>query len=141
MVWTLVEPGVAITAASLITIQPLLRALNFTGFGSTGNSSSRNLTPGNISGSIGPNISQRRDDSQIANWSMLSSAVKGPEVPPKDKGGVGVGTRPASDTRSEEYIFQGVGPTEQVEERIWRTRTVTVVVDPRPRSWSQSRCR
>ncbi|KAF8860571.1 hypothetical protein BDZ45DRAFT_724503 [Acephala macrosclerotiorum] len=32
MVWTLVEPGVAITAASLVTIRPLLRSLNFTGF-------------------------------------------------------------------------------------------------------------
>ncbi|KAH8667439.1 hypothetical protein BGZ60DRAFT_377245 [Tricladium varicosporioides] len=32
MVWTLVEPGVAICAASLITIRPLLRMLRFPGF-------------------------------------------------------------------------------------------------------------
>ncbi|CZR65727.1 related to integral membrane protein pth11 [Phialocephala subalpina] len=32
MVWTLVEPGVAITAASLITIRPLLRSFNLAGF-------------------------------------------------------------------------------------------------------------
>lgn len=32
MVWTLVEPGVAITAAALITVRPLLRALKFPGF-------------------------------------------------------------------------------------------------------------
>jgi hypothetical protein len=139
MVWTLVEPGVAITAASLITIRPLLRALNLTGFGSTGNSSSRNLTSGNISGSMGPDVSQRRDDFHLANWGTLSSVVNGPEVPAKDKSGVRVGTRPASDTGSEEYIFQGAGPTEQVEERIWRTRTVTVVIDPRSRSQSQPR--
>ena len=35
MVWTLVEPGVAIIAASLVTIRPLLRSLNFSGFDST----------------------------------------------------------------------------------------------------------
>ncbi|KAF4637321.1 hypothetical protein G7Y89_g768 [Cudoniella acicularis] len=32
MIWTLIEPGVAITAASLITIRPLLRAIHFPGF-------------------------------------------------------------------------------------------------------------
>lgn len=140
MVWTLVEPGVAITAASLITIRPLLRALNFAGFGSTGNSSSRNLTSGNISRSIGPSASQKRDDFHLANWSTLSSVVNGPEVPPKDKDGVRVGTRRASDTGSEEYIFQGARSPGQVEEGIRRTRTVTVVVDPRSRSRSRPRC-
>ena len=35
MVWTLVEPGVAITAASLATIRPLLRRLRVSGFLST----------------------------------------------------------------------------------------------------------
>ncbi|KUJ14592.1 uncharacterized protein LY89DRAFT_752697 [Mollisia scopiformis] len=34
MVWTLIEPGIAITAASLVTIRPLLRALNLSGFSS-----------------------------------------------------------------------------------------------------------
>ena len=36
MVWTLVEPGVAIVAASLATIRPLLRAWRIRGFDSTG---------------------------------------------------------------------------------------------------------
>lgn len=36
MVWTLVEPGIAIVAASLVTIRPLLRLLKLRGFGSTG---------------------------------------------------------------------------------------------------------
>ncbi|KAL2114554.1 hypothetical protein VUR80DRAFT_4537 [Thermomyces stellatus] len=36
MVWTLVEPGVAIVAASLATIRPLLRAWSIRGFDSTG---------------------------------------------------------------------------------------------------------
>ncbi|KAK7749708.1 hypothetical protein SLS53_000287 [Cytospora paraplurivora] len=35
MVWTLVEPGVAITAASLVTIRPLLRQIRLKGFEST----------------------------------------------------------------------------------------------------------
>lgn len=35
MVWTLVEPGVAITAASLVTIRPLLRQIRLRGFEST----------------------------------------------------------------------------------------------------------
>jgi len=38
MVWTLVEPGVAIIASSLATIRPLLRALRIRGFESTGRS-------------------------------------------------------------------------------------------------------
>lgn len=39
MVWTLVEPGVAIVASSLVTIRPLLRQLRLKGFESTGHSS------------------------------------------------------------------------------------------------------
>ncbi|ORY71811.1 uncharacterized protein BCR38DRAFT_454241 [Pseudomassariella vexata] len=38
MVWTLVEPGVAIVASSLVTIRPLLRAWRIQGFQSTENS-------------------------------------------------------------------------------------------------------
>ncbi|KAM0813635.1 hypothetical protein AB5N19_13633 [Seiridium cardinale] len=38
MVWTLIEPGVAIVASSLITIRPLLRAWRISGFQSTENS-------------------------------------------------------------------------------------------------------
>lgn len=35
MVWTLIEPGVAIVASSLATIRPLLRAMRIRGFEST----------------------------------------------------------------------------------------------------------
>ncbi|KAI1377203.1 hypothetical protein F4677DRAFT_48593 [Hypoxylon crocopeplum] len=38
MVWTLIEPGVAIVASSLVTIRPLLRLWKVKGFGSTGQS-------------------------------------------------------------------------------------------------------
>ncbi len=36
MVWTLIEPGVAIIASSLATIRPLLRAMGIKGFQTTG---------------------------------------------------------------------------------------------------------
>lgn len=38
MVWTLIEPGVAIVASSLVTIRPLLHAMRIKGFVSTENS-------------------------------------------------------------------------------------------------------
>ncbi|PKS05246.1 hypothetical protein jhhlp_008617 [Lomentospora prolificans] len=47
MVWTLIEPGVAIVAASLATIRPLLRAMRFKGFETTGRTGkSTNLQSG-----------------------------------------------------------------------------------------------
>jgi hypothetical protein len=50
MVWTLVEPGVAIIASSLATIRPLLRAMRIRGFEST------DRTPSSgISGKRNPN--------------------------------------------------------------------------------------
>lgn len=41
MVWTLVEPGVAIIASSLVTVRPLLRQWRLKGFESTGRSDQR----------------------------------------------------------------------------------------------------
>lgn len=41
MVWTLVEPGVAIVASSLVTIKPLLRRMRLRGFESTEKSRSK----------------------------------------------------------------------------------------------------
>lgn len=54
MVWTLVEPGVAIIASSLATIRPLLRAMRVRGFESTdhtystGRSATARSKPNNI---------------------------------------------------------------------------------------------
>jgi hypothetical protein len=45
MVWTLIEPGVAIMASSLATIRPLLRAWRVRGFQSTENSNSKRTGP------------------------------------------------------------------------------------------------
>ncbi|ROW02899.1 hypothetical protein VSDG_01695 [Cytospora chrysosperma] len=44
MVWTLVEPGVAIVASSLVTIRPLLRRIRLRGFETTGQSRSVPVT-------------------------------------------------------------------------------------------------
>lgn len=51
MVWTLVEPGVAIVASSLVTIRPLLRKMRLKGFEST--ERSRVLQRTGQSGSLG----------------------------------------------------------------------------------------
>ncbi|KAL2280435.1 hypothetical protein FJTKL_12655 [Diaporthe vaccinii] len=51
MVWTLVEPGVAIVASSLVTIRPLLRKMRLKGFEST--ERSRGLQYTGQSGSFG----------------------------------------------------------------------------------------
>jgi hypothetical protein len=51
MVWTLVEPGVAIVASSLVTIRPLLRKMRLKGFESTERSRGLRFTP--QSGSLG----------------------------------------------------------------------------------------
>lgn len=45
MVWTLVEPGVAIVASSLVTIRPLLRKMRLKGFESTERSRGLHYTP------------------------------------------------------------------------------------------------
>jgi hypothetical protein len=45
MTWTVIEPGVAIIAASLATIRPLLRAMRVHGFGSTGRSRTAHSSP------------------------------------------------------------------------------------------------
>ncbi|KAH8746846.1 hypothetical protein BGZ57DRAFT_972142 [Hyaloscypha finlandica] len=62
MVWTLVEPGVAITAACLVTMRPLLRALKFPGFESDPAAQHTPLT--------------LRNDISGGHWSTISSHGK-----------------------------------------------------------------
>jgi hypothetical protein len=62
MVWTLVEPGVAITAACLVTIRPLLRTLKMRGFESTPAGQHTTLT--------------LRNDITGGHWSTISSHGK-----------------------------------------------------------------
>ena len=60
MVWTLVEPGVAIIAACLVTMRPLLRTLNLRGFESDPAAQNTPLT-------------LRNDISSGGHWSTISS--------------------------------------------------------------------
>jgi hypothetical protein len=60
MVWTLIEPGMAITAACLVTMRPLLRCLNLRGFEST---PAAQQTP----------LTLRNDVSSGGHWSTISS--------------------------------------------------------------------
>ncbi|KAJ2906606.1 putative integral membrane family protein [Zalerion maritima] len=62
MVWTLVEPGVAISAASLVTIRPLLRAWRLKGFESTDRYGSRRY--GMPSGGNGSVMNSRQGKSR-----------------------------------------------------------------------------
>jgi hypothetical protein len=129
--WTLVEPGIAITAASLITIRPLLRALNFKGFDSTdpytNNPSRSHQTPGTHNVRL-------KDDIPASHWQNITSSSgpsKGDLTIPeglKKKDGSMVQTRAVGeDSSSEEYILQGLE-----EEGIRMTVNVTVSRD----TWS-----
>ena len=62
MVWTLVEPGVAITAACLVTTRPLLRTLKMKGFESDPAAQNTPLT--------------LRNDLSGGHWSTISSHGK-----------------------------------------------------------------
>jgi hypothetical protein len=127
MVWTLIEPGIAITAASLITIRPLLRALNLKGFDSTDPSRSRpTATHQSIS---------LRNDIPADSWNA-SSTYTGPFKPAESRKTATVAEGPVearhrndperdSDTGSEEYILQGA---------VGITRTVDVTISHDKRS-------
>lgn len=52
MVWTLVEPGVAIVASSLVTVRPLLRAWRLSGFTSTDRTPGMSGVNGGMSGGM-----------------------------------------------------------------------------------------
>ncbi|CAN8095686.1 unnamed protein product [Discula destructiva] len=73
MVWTLIEPGVAIVAASLVTIRPLLRQLRLKGFETSERSRSRNFWPrygrstGGFSESSGKKLSKGSKRSRAAS--------------------------------------------------------------------------
>jgi hypothetical protein len=127
MVWTLVEPGVAITAASLITIRPLLRALNFSGFDST-NPYTNNQYPSRSRPTAGTNNLSLRNDIPTGNWQNLTSSSAPSNgdlsVPERlwKKDGAKRSTRAVTDdSGSEEYILEGIR----------RTVNVTVISDER----------
>jgi hypothetical protein len=99
MVWTLVEPGVAITAACLVTMRPLLRALKFPGFESDPAAQPTPLT--------------LRNDISGGHWSTISS--HGKESQSQSGGGDGGHKRNFSLTALER--LNGLGRQETGVER------------------------
>ncbi|OIW29715.1 hypothetical protein CONLIGDRAFT_341213 [Coniochaeta ligniaria NRRL 30616] len=93
MVWTLIEPGVAIIASSLVTIRPLLHAMRVKGFLSPDNStaplSATNRAPRTIGGGTpgGPRRARDRDrDTDIRLSDMDPREYPGPpQRPPPPK--------------------------------------------------------
>lgn len=94
MIWTIIEPGVAIVASSLATIRPLLRAMRIRGFESTdhkstGNSFRRSLHQQPIalrSDDVAlTSQSQRSPHSQPSNEALSSNLHVMLEPPQSDK--------------------------------------------------------
>jgi hypothetical protein len=128
MAWTLVEPGIAITAASLITIRPLLRALNFKGFDSTDPDTNNPSRSSQIPGTHNLSL---RSDIPASHWQNITSSSgpsKGDLTIPKGlkkKDRRRVQTQAArEDSSSEGYILQGLE-----EEGIRMTANVIVSRD------------
>lgn len=122
MVWTLVEPGVAIVASSLATIRPLLRAMKVKGFESTDYATTTNLSTANRASamrSFGTRSKHRSmpdygpDDVSLTDVELNHEAKRQShsdttdvniwhdESPSRHSNG------PASPVRSEVYVIQG----------------------------------
>lgn len=116
MVWTVVEVGVAITAASLVTIRPLLRVLKFTGFGSSGTTFGTSASNNNA-GSIGQHAGQDEDTFYLGSWAALSSITGG-------KSEQNARAQGNNDAASEEYILQGSSTEQNDPDGVMWTRAV-----------------
>jgi hypothetical protein len=152
MVWTLVEPGVAIAAASLITIRPLLRALNLSGFDSSPVAASRSRYSGHLNRgqpilrndipagerwAISSVSSKGVGDKELHNVDSRTvlDAQKGNRIVEHDEEG-DIGVRINSGgmgSWSQEYILEELakekGSRRSIGNIIGVTRTVEVVVD------------
>lgn len=138
MVWTLVEPGVAIIAASLVTIRPLLRTLKLHGFSSDPSSRAYHF-----SSSRHQQLSLRNDIPD-GNWGESSiSAGGGTELKStpsrhawKGRGSVHINdklsesSRMGTDAESEEYILERGegGITRTVDVRVHHHRLSSVEI-------------
>ena len=126
MVWTVVEIGLAITAASLITTRPLLRALKFRGFGASEITTYGANSTHNTNQSMGQRSGQDMDLYHMGNWRAISSISGG-----DGKISQNVRGRLEGPAASEEYILQGMPAEEKDIQGIKRTRTVIVAIDPK----------
>lgn len=109
MIWTLIEPGIAIIAASLVTLRPLLRVIKLKGF------ESDNIYPSHRSAR--QNISLRTDV-PMENWTnsisvrpyieSIGGRVNTQQSGAKITDDARAQERAVSDNGSEEYILQGL---------------------------------
>ena len=129
MVWTVVEVGVAITAASLVTIRPLLRVLKFNGFGSAGENFSTSASNNNPR-SMGQNVGQDEDTFHLGNWAALTSITSGSGKSEQNARAQGNNDAAAA---SEEYILQGTSAERNDSDGVMWTRTVNISIEPRSR--------
>jgi hypothetical protein len=127
MVWTLVEPGVAITAACLVTMRPLLRTLKLRGFESTPADQQTPLTLRNdISGGHWSTISSQGKESQGHKRNFSLTALD------KLNGSGRQDTRDLEregDAESESFAMDESGITKTVDVRVVHGRASQV--DPR----------
>jgi hypothetical protein len=132
MIWTLVEPGVAIVAASLATIRPLLRAMKIRGFdstqrygtgrSSTARSAGKRINNNNNNNNTGQNSIYAPQDVQLATverGATLSRDLTGvglsfdardkrlEDVPKHHRGDDNDNDDNPSDSKSEVYIIEG----------------------------------
>lgn len=148
MVWTIIEPGIAIVAASLVTIRPLLNALHFKGFNSSKNTSGYAQYSGREDGihlggnnrwantsfveadaqsgmkKAGKDLERSANiigSSKISSKSSKDTASSSPPVTltvPEKSHNYKVRDAPAGDASSEEYMLDGP--------RVVKTYNVTV---------------
>jgi hypothetical protein len=100
LTWSVVEPGTAITAASLATIRPLLRAYNITGFGSNATSSlptqpQKIPSRSGFQSLVGNVQNNRTSQRQQSPWPLKKTPA--------------VDIEQVGDGGSEEYILEGIG--------------------------------
>lgn len=143
MVWTIIEPGIAIFAASLVTIRPLLNSWNLRGFGSSKNTSNyamsgygggRGISLGGEAGwnkhtgpeTDGPSVSQKggvqsnRSIITAGGSKPLKSSFVGLSVIEKERGGTKGLDTPLGDGSSEEYILENQGVVKTVDVTVSR---------------------
>ncbi|KAH7318674.1 hypothetical protein B0I35DRAFT_479159 [Stachybotrys elegans] len=127
MVWTLIEPGVALIAASLATIRPLLRAMRVPGFETRATSNSYGLSMGqshksrNKSQLQSSTLGNATNDVALKDMSGSSGAERtGRRVLEEDERGLrpndGLGGQ-INDSKSEVYVVQGHRTTSSWDEQ------------------------
>ncbi len=129
MIWTIVEPGLGITAASAVTLRPLLRACKIKGFSSDYNGDDNDQTPSATGVSLGSSQNWPRGDripdgagdaaggqymrsqGQVlgditsSSTSATESMDRKAKLPPKEKGARATVGQGHGDTDNQDFIL------------------------------------